>query len=66
MNRKKRSLESILLTSLKKGRYFYTNKQDKDITAIAGYYNIKVTTERLIILNPVTLKCCRVCKVKLI
>jgi len=66
MGRKKSSLESILLTTLKKGKYFYTEKCDREITAISSYYKIKVTTERLIVFNPVTLKCIKICKVKII
>lgn len=53
--RKKRvptSVEAISLLNLKTGQSFYTEKQDKDITAIASYYDKKVSTERLFVLNP--------------
>lgn len=53
--RKKRtptSVETISLLNLKTGQSFYTEKQDKDITAVASYYNKKVSTERLFVLNP--------------
>lgn len=53
--RKKRtptSVETISLLNLKIGQSFYTEKQDKDITAVASYYNKKVSTERLFVLNP--------------
>lgn len=49
---KQRSLEAFALNSLSKGQQFFTKKQDKDITAIAGYYEKKVKTERLFLLNP--------------
>jgi hypothetical protein len=52
--RKKTSVESIALTTLKSGESFYTHKHDKDITAIASYYEKKVKTERLLLLNTQT------------
>lgn len=57
------SAESILLTSLNAGQSFYTEKQDKDMTAIATYYNIRIKTERLIIINHITLNTNRITKV---
>jgi hypothetical protein len=60
-----RTIESIALTTLKKGKSFYSQKQDKDITAIASYYRKKIKTERLILLNPLTGKTNRVVKVTL-
>jgi len=63
MPRNKSTLESIALTTLSKGRYFYTTKQDKDITAIASYYKKKVRTERLYTISPLTGKTRRVVKV---
>ncbi len=63
---KKNSFESLALNSLKPGRYFFSNKQDKDITAIASYYNIKVKTERFIIIHPVTLETDRIVKVTIL
>ena len=39
-------MESISLKNLKKGECFFTTKEDKTITALAVYYNIKVKTER--------------------
>ena len=50
--RQKTSLESLALTSLKKGKFFYSKKADKDLTAIASYYKKKIKTERLFIINP--------------
>jgi hypothetical protein len=53
--RKKRtptSVETISLLNLKVGQSFYTEKQDKDVTAVASYYNKKVKTERLFVMNP--------------
>lgn len=49
---RQRSVESIALMTLKKGQVFYSTKQDKDITAISGYYDKKVKTERVFMLNP--------------
>jgi hypothetical protein len=63
---KQRTIESIGLVNLKKGESFYTHKQDKDITAIASYYEKKVKTERLFVLNPQTGKTNRVVKVTLL
>ena len=50
--RHKSTLESVALTTLKKGKFFYSMKQDKDITAIASYYKKKIKTERLMVVNP--------------
>lgn len=63
---KQRSVESIALLNLSKGKSFYSPKQDKDITAIASYYEKKVKTERLIAINPQTGKTEKVVKVTLI
>lgn len=63
---KQRTVESIAMLNLPKGRYFYSRKQDKDITAIASYYEKKVRTERLIAINPQTGVTERVVKVTLI
>jgi hypothetical protein len=63
---KQRSIESIALLNLTKGKCFYSPKQDKDITAIASYYEKKVKTERLITVNPQTGETERVVKVTLI
>ena len=49
---RQRTVESIALNTLSKGRCFYTHKQDKDITAIASYYKKKIKTERLMVVNP--------------
>lgn len=46
------SVESISLLNLKVGQSFYTEKQDKDVTAVASYYNKKIKTERLFVMNP--------------
>ena len=50
--RYKSTLESIALTTLKPGDYFYSHKMDKDLTAIAFYYKKKIKTERLMLINP--------------
>jgi hypothetical protein len=46
------TLESVALTTLKKGQIFYSHKMDKDLTAIASYYKKKIKTERMFIINP--------------
>lgn len=51
MSRKASSLESICLINGKKDDVFYSHKKDKDITAIAYYYEKKVLTERLIVIG---------------
>ncbi len=66
MGRKIVSVESLALNSLPIGGSFYTHKQDKDITAISGYYKKKVRTERLITINPITAETQRIVKVTLI
>lgn len=63
---RQRTVESIALNTLSKGRCFYTHKQDKDITAIASYYKKKVKTERLFTMNPQTGKTNRIVKVTII
>ena len=64
--KKQRTLESIAMNTLKKGQSFFTTKQDKDITAISSYYNKRVKTERVFVLNPQTGKASRVVKVTII
>lgn len=64
--RKQTSVESISLTNLKKGSSFYTHKGDRAITAIACYYDKKVSTERLITVNPNTAETQRIVKVTIL
>lgn len=45
---KTNSIESIIINKYETGQSFYTEKNDKDITAIASYYKKKVKTERLV------------------
>lgn len=66
MGRKQTSVESIALNTLPQGSVFHTLKQDKDITAIASYYGKKVSTERLITINPITAQTERIVKVKIL
>lgn len=61
-----RTVESIALTTLKRGKSFFTTKADKDITAISSYYKKRVKTERVFVLNPQTGKVQKVVKVTLI
>lgn len=49
-----RRIDSPFAASLvygKIGSVFYTTKDDRNVTAIAGYYNKKVKTERLIVVG---------------
>lgn len=66
MARKKCTLESIAMTTLKPGAFFYSHKADKDITAISHYYKVWVSTERLILINPQTCKAEKITKVTLL
>ena len=61
-----RTLETIAMNTLKKGQSFFTTKQDKDITAISSYYNKRVKTERVFVLNPQTGKASKIVKVTII
>jgi hypothetical protein len=46
-----RTLESWMMLNGKDGDIFYTHKKDRAITAIATYYNRRVYTERVILVN---------------
>ena len=61
-----RTLETIAMNTLKKGQSFFTTKQNKDITAISSYYNKRVKTERVFVLNPQTGKASKIVKVTII
>lgn len=41
-------IESWVMINGVKGDYFYSEKKDKDLTAIASYYNRKITTQRMV------------------
>ena len=45
------TLESWAIINLKSGSTFYSEKKDKDITAIASHYKRKVKTERVIFVS---------------
>ncbi len=66
MARKKCTLESIGITTLKPGQFFYSHKADKDITAISHYYRVRVGTERLIVINPQTCKAQRITRITIL
>jgi hypothetical protein len=51
MSRTITSIESLCLINGSRDDVFYTHKKDKDITAIAYYYDKKVATERLILVG---------------
>ena len=59
----KNTIESIAMTTLKKGKSFYSHKMDRDLTAISSYYKVKIKTERLIVINPQTCKAEKLTKV---
>ena len=61
-----RTLESIAMNTLKKGQSFFTTKQDKDITAISSYYDKRVKTERVFVLNPQTGETSKMVKVTIL
>ena len=42
------TIESLLIVNGQSGDHFYTDKEDKHITALASYYKRKIVTERLI------------------
>jgi hypothetical protein len=42
------TMESWMIANGKKGECFYSDKPDRNFTAISTYYNRKITTERLI------------------
>jgi len=45
------TLESWMMANGMKNKSFYSDKQDKDLTAIANYYGRKIITERLIMVT---------------
>lgn len=61
-----RNIESLLINRLKSGDHFYTDKPDKDITAAGSVYGVRLITERLIVINHMTLKTERITKVTLL
>ena len=61
-----RTVESIAMNTLKKGQSFCTTKQDKDITAISSYYDKRVKTERVFVLNPQTGETSKMVKVTIL
>ncbi len=60
------NIESYFIVNLEPGESFFTEKQDKDMTAASAYYNKKVRTERLIVLNHITLETNRITKVTIL
>ena len=43
-----RSMETLSIVNGKSGDYFYSDKKDKTLTALAYHYSVKIKTERLI------------------
>jgi hypothetical protein len=66
MARKKTSIEAIALTTLKPGAFFYSHKADKDLTAISHYYKVRISTTRLILINPQTCRAQKITKITLL
>ncbi len=50
------SYEAIMLSTLKKDDIFYTDKTDRNMTAAATFYKIRIKTQRCFIVNPDTLE----------
>jgi len=46
-----RTMESYMIKNGKPGDQFYSNKKDKDLTAIATQHKRKITTNRLIVVD---------------
>jgi hypothetical protein len=46
-----RNSESFFIINGKEGNVFYSEKTGKDLTAIAYYYNRKIKTERVVIIE---------------
>ena len=42
------TIESIVMANAKSGEHFYSDKTDRNLTAIAAQHNRKIVTERLI------------------
>ena len=66
MSRQKHTLESIAMTTLKEGRWFYSNKEDKHLTAISSHLKVRIKTERVLIVNPQTAETVKATKVIII
>lgn len=45
------TIESWMIVNGKKGKEFYTEKQDKHLTALSTYYGRKITTERMMVIT---------------
>lgn len=58
--------ERIFLEIYKEGEYFYSNKADKDLQAIASVSKVRIKTERLISIHPDSLKTERLTRVTVI
>lgn len=60
----KKTIESLLLSQANKGATFYTEKDDKHMTALAIYYKREIKTQRIVAVvdkeNPSAVKLTRV------
>ena len=63
MANQKYTLESIAMTVLTPGKWFYSNKEDKHLTAISSHLKVKIKTERVLIVNPQTSETVKATKV---
>ena len=41
-----KNIESWMIANGKKGDHFYSDKEDKYLTALSAYYKRKITTEK--------------------
>lgn len=48
-----KNIESWMIANGKKGDHFYSDKEDKYLTALSAYYKRKITTERVICIKPI-------------
>lgn len=46
-----KNLEAFMLRNGKTGQHFYTDKKDKDMTALSVYYNRKIATENFLLVS---------------
>lgn len=61
-----RTLESFMIQKGRKGQVFYSEKPDKDLTALSSVYGRKILTERFISVNIKSLKANSITKVTLL
>ena len=65
MSRPQTKLHGIVIKNGKAGDTFFTEKEPKYITALASFYNRKLTTKKLITIDPITLETSHIVKVNI-